>query len=715
MANNTGLEYILGRGSITEFGQNGLLTIGDVLCFYSQYWGKNASNNVKELLTANALEALYRSKKIPTVCSVNVKRKIKREVGNLAKILKFKSKGKSAKQIKMENEFKSTLSNIFSIEKNSNEPTSSADISMEIDEQGEDSNLNDSECEIQVNNWIDQDNSQDYCPPSDDEDPSDIEFPGANKKKSIPDDILWKMCKTGVSFNMLSKILKLGFTALGESDNFHLSPSHFFKRYQKMTEIKEVEYNQKIGDSTSFGTICFDHHSMKQLSGKFIGKEDRLAILWHSNSEDKLISIDKIVNKSGRSQLEAILQACENFEIDNIQIVAVSCDNENANTGNETGTCVLLEQALMKDLLRSMCRHHIYEIVLKTVYKKLFPSTTPSNLFHPILSEMWSELKSNNFPFNGFDVDDEEILGLDVEQLEVYDNLKERAQVDLLNHADNQFVRDDYKEIKSACLKFLTGLRENLTKSNQVQFNALQNPSNARFMASSIQGLNCFLFRHQLNWDTPERENIRDELPRFCLFLALIYVRYWNRTNMLFNAGINDLKFMQDLEEFATIDQEISNLAIAALSRHLYYLSEEMIVLLLFSDKLSAAEKNQLAGRLLEIDENLPERNLRLNHTKYNEHVDSWSTKQIVDFIGNRSLHLFQLFNIPLNFLRVDANQWTNNVEYINAKNIIGSALVCVNDSTERVISTCKMKFKRQRCKNDLSFQRSMLENYMDV
>lgn len=142
----------------------------------------------------------------------------------MAKILKFKSKRKTAKQIQTEDNFKSRLLNTFPIEKTSNEQTVSADTSMEIDEEDENfcSNESGSECEIEEQLGLDQDNSQDYSQPSDDEDPSDDEYLGTNKKRAIPDEILWEMCKTGVSFNILSKLLKLGFSVLGERENFHL-------------------------------------------------------------------------------------------------------------------------------------------------------------------------------------------------------------------------------------------------------------------------------------------------------------------------------------------------------------------------------------------------------------------------------------------------------------------------------------------------------------
>lgn len=194
----------------------------------------------------------------------------------------------------------------------------------------------------------------------------------------------------------------------------------------------------------------------------------------------------------------------------------------------------------------------------------------PINLFHRILSETWPLLKRNDFPFASFNPDDEEIMEFDGEQSTVFMNLKDRAILELERHSTHPFVRVDYREITSAFHKFLTGGPKILTKSNQVQFNALQNPSNARFMASSIQGLNCFLFHH-LDWESPERENILEELPRFCLFLCLVYVRYCKRSNILFDAGINYLKFLKNLEEHAVIGRAVSDVAIGIFPRHLYY------------------------------------------------------------------------------------------------------------------------------------------------
>lgn len=95
------------------------------------------SDSMKETLVSNALEEFYRQKDVRTICTGNIRRKIKREVGNLRQILKFKSKQKTAKQNQAENEYKITLSNVFPIGKSIDEFD---DTRMESDEQTNDQN-----------------------------------------------------------------------------------------------------------------------------------------------------------------------------------------------------------------------------------------------------------------------------------------------------------------------------------------------------------------------------------------------------------------------------------------------------------------------------------------------------------------------------------------------------------------------------------------------
>lgn len=137
MSNETGLEYILGGGPIFEFQENVLPTNCDVLRFYSQHWRKNQTDSTKEAHVAKALEDLYRTKRISAICTAVIKRKVKRQVGKLKQILKLKSKTKTTKQIQMEHEFKSSLTETFRIENFGNSQSSAEDTAMEINEQNE--------------------------------------------------------------------------------------------------------------------------------------------------------------------------------------------------------------------------------------------------------------------------------------------------------------------------------------------------------------------------------------------------------------------------------------------------------------------------------------------------------------------------------------------------------------------------------------------------
>jgi len=62
---------------------------------------------------------------------------------------------------------------------------------------------------------------------------------------------------------------------------------------------------------------------------------------------------------------------------------------------------------------------------------------------------------------------------------------------------------------------------------------------------------------------------------------------------------VNDLRFWKQLMRFRAVDQELADAAMAVIRRHRWYLSQEVAIFSLFSTKISADEKAQLASRLL--------------------------------------------------------------------------------------------------------------------
>lgn len=142
-------------------------------------------------------------------------------------------------------------------------------------------------------------------------------------------------------------------------------------------------------------------------------------------------------------------------------------------------------------------------------------------------------------------------------------------------------------------------------------------------MASLIQGIECYLFRGELNWETPERQKIFENLERFATFAAL-HIRFWNRCSILFDSTYNDSYFLQEIQKYAQFDGGTAHVATMAFNRHLYYMSEELSILSLFSEKVSRADKNRIAAQLTGMrDDPMPIRSIGngeiSNHIQFSE------------------------------------------------------------------------------------------------
>ena len=55
----------------------------------------------------------------------------------------------------------------------------------------------------------------------------------------------------------------------------------------------------------------------------------------------------------------------------------------------------------------------------------------------------------------------------------------------------------------------------------------------------------------------------------------------------------NDLQLWNDLNDFTNVVPEIADAAITVMQRHFWYLTEECVPFVLFSDQISAAEKKK--------------------------------------------------------------------------------------------------------------------------
>ncbi|KAK6169760.1 hypothetical protein SNE40_020749 [Patella caerulea] len=173
--------------------------------------------------------------------------------------------------------------------------------------------------------------------------------------------------------------------------------------------------------------------------------------------------------------------------------------------------------------------------------------------------------------------------------------------------------------------------------------------------------IKMWLFRNQfqLNPRTTDRRPAQartsNKLLRVCLFAVTIYVRYWYTCNSAVHAPRNDLKFLQALSIYP--DQEVSNLAVTAFSRHLWYLSEVPVGLALFDTEVSNIEKRQML-RNMETNpgsEDPPKRVvLPVN----------LGERRLSNFCTTATRRLFEILSLDSSFLTNEPEEWLENESF---------------------------------------------------
>ena len=124
--------------------------------------------------------------------------------------------------------------------------------------------------------------------------------------------------------------------------------------------------------------------------------EERLPIIISFGEKEQLLAVPKLERSSGKNQAQAVSNALHDWNLtDNVQIMC--CDTTASNTGRLNDACVLLEQNLERELLLFACRHHVYELVLKSVFESKIQQITKSpdiSLFKKF-RENWKNINPN--------------------------------------------------------------------------------------------------------------------------------------------------------------------------------------------------------------------------------------------------------------------------------------------------------------------------------
>jgi len=389
--------------------------------------------------------------------------------------------------------------------------------------------------------------------------------------------------------------------------------------------------------------VHWDGKLLPALTGK--GLVDRLPIVASVNGHEQLLGVPALNTGTGSDQANAVYQTLVEWCLtENVQ--AFCSDTTASNTGRLNGACVLLEQLLECEIVYLPCRHHIYEIVLKSVFDlKLSGTSGPDVDIFKRFQLAWVTMDTKMFN-SGIEncivmssVNDvcDDIIKFSIDRLEE-------------NHP-----RDDYRELLELTVIFLGGILP-----NGIHFKKPGAIHHARWMAKAIYSLKIYLFREQFRLTVKEETALRN----ICIFIIRLYIKSWFDAPSAIKAPFQDLTFIKNLLNYIAIDKDTSQIAIKKFCGHLWYLSAELCGFAFFDEAVSIDMKRKMV-KALNNEESTSE---MLSTTQRiiisPKHANELLEKEIEDFVCVKTNNLFKRFAINTDFLKLDPSTWRSNEDF---------------------------------------------------
>jgi hypothetical protein len=343
--------------------------------------------------------------------------------------------------------------------------------------------------------------------------------------------------------------------------------------------------------------------------------------------------------------------------------------NENcaSNSGVTRGAAKLLEDKIGQKLLYLACRHHVLEIVAGAVWKTLFGKIFgPDNKLFSNFKESWNHLIGIQKQYVQI-----ETLRIDHPWLvDVKNRVIEQFSTLLTKEDSVKIPRDDYRECAENCLIILGA-----TPARGIHFMKPGAVHQARWMACNLYGAKMFMFSKQMGYDADMIEKLR----RLNVFLNLFYVPLWMKASRGSDAPILDLNFIHDMMDYRLVDPEIADVVLKKLSNHGWYLTEEVVPFVLFSNHYSINDvvKQDIASKLLEMP--VPD-SFRLGKPLFRKITRNTT---LLDLIGPESHALFHTLKIGQQWLSKPVEQWKLEPDFCTANDFVRTVKV-VNDTAER-------------------------------
>lgn len=448
-------------------------------------------------------------------------------------------------------------------------------------------------------------------------------------------------------------------------------------RYMVSTVIK---ISDKIKSSWMPPTIAVIHWDGKLMDtlGNDYGTEERLPILVSGVGGVKLLGVPALTHKSTEKIGPQISRATKELLDDwkcSDNISGMVFDTTSSNTGGISAACISIQSALSRFLLWLACRHHVGEVVLTVVWDSLQIEVSKS----PDIS-LFTRFKEN---FEHIDYND--LQDLDVPDIpsSVSDPIKDlchKVLKTMVEGTTTNLGRGDYKELVELTLVYL---------GETSGFKGFRRPGalhKARWMSKILYSIKIVLLNKKIEGTVLGRGQL-PRLKRFIKFVVTCYVPWWLTASIASTAPYNDLNFINTALLYE--DSVVSKAALTALSRHMWYLTEELVPLSLFS-KMKDEVKEKIRIKLLTYEKLTAA--MKRKGTEYGKPqfppIPTSPDQDLTNFIGQDSWMFFHILKLDTSFLELPAKDWANDPAYNSCKEIV-SNLCVVNDAAERGVKLC--------------------------
>ncbi|KAL4104535.1 hypothetical protein QTP88_019830 [Uroleucon formosanum] len=376
--------------------------------------------------------------------------------------------------------------------------------------------------------------------------------------------------------------------------------------------------------------VHWDGKLLPALTGK--GLVDRLPIVASVNGHKQLLGVPALNTETGSDHANAMYQTLVEWCLtENVQ--AFCSDTTASNTGRLNEACVLLEQLLEREIVYLPYRHHIYEIVLKSVfYLKLSGTSGPDVAIFKRFQLAWVTMDTKMFN-SGIgncivmgSVNDvcDDIIKFSIDRLEE-------------NHS-----RDDCRELLELTVIFLGGILP-----NGIHFKKPGSIHHARWMAKAIYSLKIYLFREQFRLTVKEETALRN----ICIFIIRLYIKSWFDAPSAIKAPFQDLTFIKNLLNYIAIDKDTSQIAIKKFCSHLWYLSAELCGFAFFDEAVSIDTKRKMV-KALNNEKSTSEMLSTTQRIISPKNANELLEKEIEDFVCVKTNNLFKRFAIQHRFFK---------------------------------------------------------------